>query len=105
MLDVRSLAQLPLRFIAMQGGVAVAWLLVAAAQSTTQPSHRDSENPVVAREAFDPAAPKLRFQLSDGSVDLMKALSLGSFAGIGGSSLMIKLAKSLVQDLPRSLLD
>jgi hypothetical protein len=32
---------------------------------------------------FDPAAPKLRFQLSDGSVDLMKAFSLGGFEGIG----------------------
>jgi hypothetical protein len=33
---------------------------------------------------IDPAAPMLRFQLSDGSVDLMKAFSLGGFEGIGG---------------------
>jgi hypothetical protein len=33
---------------------------------------------------IDPAAPMLRFQLSDGSVDLMKAFSLGGLEGIGG---------------------
>jgi hypothetical protein len=33
----------------------------------------------------DPATPKLRFQLSDGSVDLMKGPSLGSLEGIGGT--------------------
>jgi hypothetical protein len=27
----------------------------------------------------------LRFQLSDGSVDLMKAFSLGGFEGVGGA--------------------
>jgi hypothetical protein len=27
----------------------------------------------------------LRFQLSDGSVDLMKAISLGGFEGVGGA--------------------
>ena len=39
---------------------------------------------VVRVKRIDPAAPKLRFQLSDGSVDLMKAFSLDGFEGIGG---------------------
>jgi hypothetical protein len=34
---------------------------------------------------IDPAVPKLRFRLSDGSVDLMKAFSFGGFEGIGGA--------------------
>jgi hypothetical protein len=34
---------------------------------------------------IDPAAPKLRFQLSDGSVDLMNAFSLGGCEGVGGA--------------------
>ena len=34
---------------------------------------------------IDPAAPKPRFQLSDGSVDLTKSFSLGGFEGVGGS--------------------
>jgi hypothetical protein len=38
---------------------------------------------VIRVKPIDPAAPKPRFQLSDGSVDLMKAFSLGSFEGIG----------------------
>jgi hypothetical protein len=36
-------------------------------------------------KAIDPTAPMLRFQLSDGSVDLMKAFSLGGFEGLGGA--------------------
>jgi hypothetical protein len=34
---------------------------------------------------IDPAVPNLGFQLSDGSVDLMKAFSLGASEGIGGA--------------------
>jgi len=34
---------------------------------------------------IDPAAPKLRFQLSDGSVDLMKSFRLDGFDGVGGA--------------------
>jgi len=34
---------------------------------------------------IDPAAPNLRFQLSDGSVELMKTFSLGGFEGVGGA--------------------
>jgi hypothetical protein len=75
-------------FIALRGGVA-AWPLAAAAQSTTQPTQATTVNlpaqiKVVRVKPIDPAAPKLRFQLSDGSVDLMKAFSLGGFEGIGG---------------------
>src|SRR5439155_10118248 len=33
---------------------------------------------------IDPAVRRLRFQLSDGSVDLMKAFSLGGSEGVGG---------------------
>ena len=40
---------------------------------------------VVRVKPIDPAAPNLRFQLSDGSVDLMKAFSLGGFEGVGGA--------------------
>jgi len=74
-------------FIALLGGAA-AWPLVAVAQSTTQPTQATTVNPpqikVVRVKPIDPAAPTLRFQLSDGSVDLMKAVSLGGFEGIGG---------------------
>ena len=34
---------------------------------------------------IDPAAPKLRFQLSDESVDLMKSFRLDGFDGVGGA--------------------
>jgi hypothetical protein len=34
---------------------------------------------------IDPAAPNLRFQLSDGSVDLMKSFTLDGFDGVGGA--------------------
>jgi hypothetical protein len=39
---------------------------------------------VVRVKPIDPAVRKLRFQLSEGSVDLMKAFNLGGFEGIGG---------------------
>jgi hypothetical protein len=40
---------------------------------------------VVRVKPIDPAAPNLRFQLSDGSVDLMKSFTLDGFDGVGGA--------------------
>jgi hypothetical protein len=49
----------------------------------------DEANPpqieVVRVKPIDPAAPKLRFQLSDESVDLMKSFRLDGFDGVGGA--------------------
>jgi hypothetical protein len=71
------------------GGAIVVWPLAAAAQLTTPPTQATTVNPpqikVVRVKPIDPGGPKLRFQLSDGSVDLMKAFSLGGFEGVGGA--------------------
>jgi len=71
------------------GGAAAGWPLAAVAESMTQPIQATTANPpqieVVRVKPIDPAAPKLRFQLSDGSVDLMKSFRLDGFDGVGGA--------------------
>ena len=70
-------------------GTAAAWPLAARAQSTAQPTQATIANlqqiEMVRVKPIDPAAPKPRFQFSDGSVDLTKSFSLGGFEGVGGS--------------------
>ena len=65
------------------------WPLAAPAQVMTPATRAPTANPpqimVMRVKPIDPAAPKLRFQLSDGSVDLMKSFSLGGFEGVGGA--------------------
>jgi hypothetical protein len=72
------------KFLAMLGCVAAcrSWAVDDAANPRD-----DSEPPqieVVRVKPTDPTSPKLRFQLSDGSVDLMKSRSLGGVDGVGG---------------------
>jgi hypothetical protein len=77
------------KFFATLGGAAAAWPLAAVAESTTQPIQATTANPpqieVVRVKPIDPAAPRLRFQLSDESVDLMKSFRLDGFDGVGGA--------------------
>src|SRR5262245_24686694 len=76
-------------FMSLLCGAAAAWPLAATAQLTTPPTQATTMSPsqikMVRVKPIDPAAPKLRFQLSDGSVDLMKPFSLGGFEGVGGA--------------------
>ena len=76
-------------FLTLLGAAVVAWPLAAAGQSTTQPTQATTANlpqiEVVRVKPTDPTSPKLRFQLSDGSVDLMKSRSLSGVDGVGGA--------------------
>ena len=75
-------------FISLLGGAAAARSLAVSAQLATPPTQTTTVTPhieLVRVKPIDPAAPKLRFQLSDGSVDLMKAFSLGGSEGVGGA--------------------
>ena len=73
--------------ISLFGGVAEVWPLTSQTQSITQPTRKTTANlpniVVMQVKPIDPAAPKPGFQLSDGSVDLMKGFSLASSEGIG----------------------
>ena len=73
--------------ISLFSSVAAAWPLAAQTQSMTQPTPATTANlpkiEVVRVKPIDPAAPKPRFQLRDGSVDLMKGFGLGGLEGIG----------------------
>ena len=78
------------KFLAtLLGGAAAGRPLAAGAQWTAQPIQATTANPpqieVVRVKPIDPAAPKLRFQLSDESVDLMKPFRLDGFDGVGGA--------------------
>jgi hypothetical protein len=86
----------------LQVGYLVEWAPAAVLQgsSATQTAHRRRSPPmmepteamratlprieVVHLKPNDPAVPKLRFRLTEGSVDLMKAFSLGGPEGVGG---------------------
>src|SRR2546430_8145633 len=65
--------------ISLFGGVAEVWPLTSQTQSITQPTRKTTANlpniVVMQVKPIDPAAPKPGVQLSDGSVDLMKAFS------------------------------
>src|SRR5262245_18584113 len=73
-------------FVALVGGAVAAWPLAAAARPTTQPSQATTAKIQLVRvKPIDPAARKLRFQLSDGSVDLMKVVTRVVGAAVGPS--------------------
>ena len=57
------------------------WAVDDAAPTTANPPQIE----VLRVKPTDPTSPKLRFQLSDRSVDLMKSRSLGGVDGVGGA--------------------
>src|SRR5258708_4747107 len=75
-------------FITLLARAALVLPLAATGQLTTAPTQGTTVTPpqieVVRVKSIDAAVAKLRFQLSDGSVDLMKVFSLGGSEGVGG---------------------
>jgi hypothetical protein len=75
--------------IILLSSLAATWPLAARAQEPAmmQPNQSTTATSpkidVVRVKPLDPAAPKPRFQLKDGMVDLMKTSTLGGLEGIG----------------------
>jgi len=77
--------------VTLLAGVAVAWPLAAEAQEPPMMEGTQGTGATLPRievvrvKRIDTALPQLlRFQLSEGSVDLMKAFNLGGSEGVGG---------------------
>jgi len=69
------------------GSLTMAWPHAAHAQSTTQPAEATATLRIemVRVKPISQDAPKTRFQLRDGVVDLTKGFSLGGSDGIGAT--------------------
>ena len=71
--------------VAWRGGVAACRSCAIDDAANPSTTAKPPQIEVVRVKPIDPAAPMLRFELSDGSVDLMKTFSLGGFEGVGGT--------------------